>query len=165
MRRKIVVEPVGYDFLRATMYRRFLLFFWTVEMRTHTNKANINLLNIDVERWRQSKELSKAQIVHRGFAGRDHVVDEALLYLRGWYFKMILKAQIKKANTYCGITKRKVWVISNSKGAPRAVTRQEIMAMKRSGKIRKNASPIDFDREAFYFITYDKLAENYKLLS
>jgi hypothetical protein len=158
--RKIIVEPYGYDFIRATLYRRNSLFFWSVEQRTHMHRVYIDKINATVEYWRVAKEMSKKQIIHKGFDRKHTIFTEARFYLRGWYFKKILEAQVKRANDMCRITRKKVYVIPNHRGFPRMVSNSEIRGLKRQGYLKKNASAHDFEREALYVITYDRLIEN-----
>jgi hypothetical protein len=153
MKRKIVIEPYGYDFIRATLYRRSGM-FWRVEQRTHMHEAYIDNLNQTVEYWRAAKEMPKSQIIHRGFNKKHTIFTEAFFYLRGLYFKKLLAAQIKQANDLCRLTKRKVYVVTNTRGFPRIIQTQQIPLLKKQGVVKKNATAIDFDRECLYKVEY-----------
>jgi hypothetical protein len=156
MKRKIVIEPYGYEFIRATLYRRGLL-FWRIEQRTHMHEAYIDSLNATAEYWRQAKEMKKEQIVHRGFEERHTVFSEAFFYLRGWYFKKLLEAQIRQANALCRLTRKKVYVLTNHRGFPRVVQSQHIRLLKKQGVVRKDAGALDFDRECLYKVEFREL--------
>jgi hypothetical protein len=156
MKRKIVVEPFGYDFLRATMYRKTWL-GWKIEQRTHMANAYVNELNQTVEYWRQAKQIKKSEIVHKGMGKKDNILDEVVLYWRGWWFKLLLKKQIERANEICRLTGKMVYVLTNSKGYPRALTNHEIRIMKKRKFIRKDVTALDLDKECLYSVTKDKL--------
>jgi hypothetical protein len=156
MKRKIIVEPYGYEFIRATLYRKSFL-SWRIEQRTHMHEGYIDSLNQTVEYWRQAKEMKREQIVHRGFGERHTIFSEAFFYLRGWYFKKVLEAQISQANALCRLTRKKVYVLTNHRGFPRVVQSQHIRMMKKQGVIKKEAGALDFDRECLYKIEYKEL--------
>ena len=156
MKRKIVIEPYGYDFIRATLYRKGGI-SWRVEQRTHMHKVYIDKLNQTVEYWRQAKEMQKSQIIHRGFNEKHTVFTEAFFFLRGLYFKKLLAAQIKQANALCRLTKRKVYVVANTRGFPRIIQTQHIPLLKKQGVVKKKATAMDFDRECLYKIEYKDL--------
>jgi hypothetical protein len=159
MKRKITVEPYGYDFIRATLYRKTFL-FWHIEQRCSGHKAYIDDINRTVEYWRQAKEMPKSQIIHRGFGGKHTIFTEAYFYIRGWYFTVLLKRQIRQANALCRLTRKKVYVMPNEKGFPRVVQSNHINVLKRQGVIKKDASAIDFDRECLYKIEFKNLNEH-----
>jgi hypothetical protein len=123
----------------------------------HRSKSCVNELNQTVEYWRQAKQMQKSQIVHKGFGERDTILDETILYWRGWWFKLLLKKQIDRANEICKLTGKKVYVLTNSKGYPRALTNREIRDMKRRKFIRKDVSALDLDKECLYCVTKEKL--------
>jgi hypothetical protein len=156
MKRKITIEPYGYNFIRATLYRKSGL-FWRVEQRTHMHEAYIDQLNQTVEYWRQAKEMQKAQIIHRGFGKKHTIFTEAFFFLRGLYFKKLLAAQIKQANALCRLTRQKVYVIANTRGFPRIIQSRQIPVLKKQGVVKKNATALDFDRECLYKIEYRDL--------
>jgi hypothetical protein len=158
MKRKIVIEPYGYEFIRATLYRRGLL-FWRIEQRTHMHEAYIDNLNQTAEYWLQAKEMKKEQIIHRGFEKRYTIFSEAFFYLRGWYFKKILEAQIKQANALCRLSRKKVYVLTNHRGFPRVVQSQHIRLLKKQGVVRKEAGALDFDRECLYKVEFKNLRD------
>jgi hypothetical protein len=156
MKRTIVIEPYGYNFLRATLYRKGFL-FRRIEQRTHMHETYINQLNATVEYWRQAKEMQKSQIIHRGFEKQHTILAEAFFYLRGWYFQRILAAQIKQADALCRLTKKKTYVVVNTRGFPRIIQNRQINILKKQGVIRKDASALDFDRECLYKVEYKDL--------
>jgi hypothetical protein len=150
MIRKIVIEPYGYDFIRATLYRRSGV-LWRVEQRTHMHEAYIDQLNQTVEYWRQAKEMPKSQIIHRGFDNNKHsVFTEAFFYIRGWYFSALLRRQIKQANALCKLTRKKVYVLADTRGFPRVVLSQQIRQLKKQKVIKKDTTAMDLDRECLY---------------
>jgi hypothetical protein len=156
MKRKIIVEPYGYDFIRATMYRRVLM-FWRIEQRCSGHKTDIDEINRTVEYWRQAKEMRKEQIVHRGFGEKHTVFTEAFLYLRGRYFTELLKRQIRQADALCRLTRKKVYVMANEKGIPRVICSNMIRGMKKQGIIKKDVTAVDFDIECLYKVEYKDL--------
>jgi hypothetical protein len=158
MKRKIIIEPYGYDFIRATLYRK--KFLWRIEQRTHMHKAYIDSLNRTVDHWRQAKEMQKSQIIHRGFNEKHTIFTEAFFFLRGWYFKKLLAAQIRQADDLCRLTRKKIYILANQRGFPRIVQTQNIRLLKKQGFIKKNATAADFDRECLYKIEYKELKIN-----
>jgi transcriptional regulator CtsR len=156
MKRIIVIEPYGYDFIRATLYRKGGL-FRRVEQRTHMHEAYIDQLNQTVEYWRQAKEMQKSQIIHRGFDNNHSIFTEAFFFLRGLYFKKLLASQIKYANALCRLTKRKTYVVTDTRGFPRVIQSRQIPMLKKQGFIKKDASALDFDRECLYKVEYKDL--------
>jgi hypothetical protein len=156
IKRKITVEPYGYDFIRATLYRRWFL-FWRVEQRLSTHKEYIDELNQTVEYWRTAKEMRKEQIVHRGFGEKHTIFTEAYFYIRGWYFMMLLRRQVKQANALCRLTRKKMYVLTDARGFPRVIVGNRINALKKTGAIKKEATAVDFDRECLYKVEYKDL--------
>jgi hypothetical protein len=159
MIRKIVIEPYGYSFLRATLYRKGFL-FWRIEQRTHMHEAYVSQLNQTVEYWRQAKEMPKSRIIHKGFEKKHTIFTEAFFFMRGWYFKQLLAGQVKQADALCRLTRKKVYVLTNTRGFPRVVQANQIRTLKKQGVVKKEASAIDFDRECLYKVEYKDLIKN-----
>jgi hypothetical protein len=68
--------------------------------------------------------------------------------------KRIRNKMIKLADSRAKATGKKQWLVVDDKGAL-IILRSEIMELKRYGKFRKEATAMDFDREALYVAQID----------
>ena len=69
--------------------------------------------------------------------------------------KRIRNKMIKLADNRAKATGKKQWLVKDDKGALLILDRSEIMELKRYGKFRKEATAMDFDREALYVAQID----------